>query len=80
MVTGMMDVTTLYAAYAAKHGELTAARAVSPEDATPDLGPASPEAVVRNIAKRARVRVVATLGPLTLLFVLLLLVISRVGL
>ncbi len=43
------------------------------------LGPASPETVARNIARRARMRVLATLAPLAFLLTLLLIV-SGVGL
>lgn len=77
MATGLVDVTPLYAA---KHGELIVAPAVSPHSEDSGyLGPASPEIVARNIARRARVRIVATMGPLAFLFALLLLVIGRVG-
>ncbi len=43
------------------------------------LGPASPETVARNIARRARMRVLAALAPLAFLLALLLFV-SSVGL
>ena len=78
MATGMVDVTTLYAE---KHGELNDPIAASPALEDPDyLGPAFPETVARNIARRARLRVFATMAPLTFLVVLLLLIVGHTGL
>ena len=78
MATGMGDVTRLYAA---RHGELDLTpSALSTVEETVSLELASPEAVARNIARRARVRVLATLAPLAFLVSVLLVVVVRVGL
>ncbi len=78
MATAMVDVTPIYAA---KHGELGVAPPVTPQTEDPGyLGPASPEKVARSIARRARIRVIATLAPLSFLVALLLVVVGQVGL
>ena len=77
MATGMGDVTRLYAA---RHGELGLTPDALPriEQAT-RLDLASPETVARNIARRARIRTLATLAPLAFLVGVLLLVVVRAG-
>ncbi len=78
MATGIADVTALYAA---RHGEPDLASSAPPkaEDAS-SIELSSPETVARTIARRARVRVFATLAPLAFLVGVLLVVVGRVGL
>ena len=74
---GLVNVTTLHAP---RHEQLGVTPVIVPgvED-TGYLGPASPETVARNIARRARMRLLAAVAPLAFLLGLLIMV-SGVGL
>lgn len=72
MTMGSVNVTTLHAP---RHAQFEVAPTAAPRaEDSGYLGPASPETVARNIARRARLRALATWAPLAFLLALLLIV------
>ena len=73
MAMGLVNVTALNAL---NHAQFEAVATDPRAEDSGYLGPASPETVARNIARRARIRVLAALAPLAFFLTLLLIVIS----
>ena len=78
MAIGLVDVRTLDVPRDEQF-EVAPAVAVPGVEDSGYLGPASPETVARNIARRARIRLFAALAPLGFLLSLLI-VVSGAGL
>ena len=78
MATGLINVTALHVV---GHEPLGLAPASIPGASdSAYLGPASPEAVAGSIARRARIRLLAAMAPLTVLFITLLVIINGAAL